>query len=246
MGMRFLVAFLPVLALATIALRPTVPTDVPGGLSGPDIRETQRAADAFAWDEFVAISWPARSGQRGVAETDKPISAEALRVWQTWKTPEEIFLPGGVEPPAWEAPLPRERSLTDRVQAVQSDGTLPATLTDRYGRVVRYDIRFNQTLFEYIRSHKLYDSRQQRLADSVAYPDGAMAVKASWRELEPGEESQFLTRTCMVFDTKNGRPGRKRKRTMGLVGLHVIQKTPSAPQWVWATFEHTGNTEGSG
>jgi cytochrome c len=32
---------------------------------------------------------------------------------------------------------------------------------------------------------------------------------------------------------------------MGLVGLHIVQKTPSAPQWIWATFEHTGNVEGT-
>ena len=245
--MRFLAALLPLTALATVALRPTVPTDVSGGLAGQDIQETQRAANAFAWDEFVALNWPAQTNpqQRGEAESDKPFGAEGLRVWETWKTPEEIFLPGGVEPAPWNAPLPRERHLTDKLQAVQSDGTLPATLTDRFGHIVRYEIRVNKILFEYLRSHKLYDSQQQVLAESVRYPDGAMAIKASWRELEPGEEAQFLTRECVVFDTKNGKPGRKRRRKMGLVGLHIVQKTPSAPQWVWATFEHTGNTEGS-
>ena len=29
---------------------------------------------------------------------------------------------------------------------------------------------------------------------------------------------------------------------MGLVGLHIIHKTVSQPQFVWATFEHTDNT----
>ncbi|MBB6048610.1 c-type cytochrome [Armatimonas rosea] len=243
--MRFLATLLPATALATVALSPTVPTDVSRGLSGPEIRETQRAVDAFAWDEFVAIQWPARADQRGVADTNKPFGAEGLRVWETWKTPGEIFLRGGAEPLPWSAPLPHERELTDNLQAVQSDGTLPATLTDRFGHVVRYEIRVNQVLFDYLRSHKLYDSRQQRVAESVRYPDGAMAVKASWRELEPGEEAHYLTRECVVFDTKNGRAGRKRKRKMGLVGLHIVQKTPSAPQWVWATFEHISNTEGS-
>jgi hypothetical protein len=28
---------------------------------------------------------------------------------------------------------------------------------------------------------------------------------------------------------------------MGLVGLHIVQKTPNRPQWVWATFEHVHN-----
>ena len=28
---------------------------------------------------------------------------------------------------------------------------------------------------------------------------------------------------------------------MGLVGLHIITRTNSAPQWVWSTFEHVAN-----
>ena len=28
---------------------------------------------------------------------------------------------------------------------------------------------------------------------------------------------------------------------MGLVGLHIIIRTNSAPQWVWSTFEHVAN-----
>jgi hypothetical protein len=28
---------------------------------------------------------------------------------------------------------------------------------------------------------------------------------------------------------------------VGLVGLHIVHKTTSAPQWVWSTFEHVDN-----
>ena len=31
---------------------------------------------------------------------------------------------------------------------------------------------------------------------------------------------------------------------MGLVGLHIMQKTRGAPQWVWSTFEHADNVDG--
>jgi hypothetical protein len=34
-------------------------------------------------------------------------------------------------------------------------------------------------------------------------------------------------------------------RTMALVGLHIIHKTASQPQWVWATFEHVDNAPDS-
>lgn len=29
--------------------------------------------------------------------------------------------------------------------------------------------------------------------------------------------------------------------TVGLVGLHIVQKTPIRPQWIWATFEQVDN-----
>ena len=32
--------------------------------------------------------------------------------------------------------------------------------------------------------------------------------------------------------------------TVGLVGLHIVQKTPSRPQWIWSTFEQIDNVPG--
>jgi hypothetical protein len=32
---------------------------------------------------------------------------------------------------------------------------------------------------------------------------------------------------------------------MGLVGFHLMSKTPSAPQWFWSTFEQEGNAPGA-
>ena len=29
--------------------------------------------------------------------------------------------------------------------------------------------------------------------------------------------------------------------TVGLVGLHIVQRTPSRPQWIWSTFEQVDN-----
>lgn len=221
--MRTLAALLSALVLVAAALRQTVPTDIAGGLNNPDTATVQHAADQFAWQEFLAIT----------------------PQWEHWKTPEEVFLPDGAQPPDWDSPRPKEHELSANLQAVQADGTLPPILTDKNGHVVRYEERMNRVAFDYIRSHRLYDSRIQAQTDSVTFPNGSLLVKASWRELEPGEESRFLTRECVVYDVKNGKPGRKRKRRMGLIGLHVVQKTPSAPQWIWATFEHIDNVGGS-
>jgi hypothetical protein len=31
------------------------------------------------------------------------------------------------------------------------------------------------------------------------------------------------------------------QKTVGLVGLHIVQKTPTRPQWIWSTFEQVDN-----
>src|SRR5207302_4222192 len=31
------------------------------------------------------------------------------------------------------------------------------------------------------------------------------------------------------------------ERTLGLVGIHIVHKTTSRPQWIWTSFEHKDN-----
>lgn len=215
------------LALVPLVLLATTPSDIDGGLRG-ETATVQKAADRFSWQEFLALNEPAGAG----------------RLWESWKAPEEVFLAHGQEPTEWGS-LPVERALVADEQAVKGDGTLPGVLTDQKGRIVRYEVRMNRTLFDYIRSHRLYESRVQAQTDSVAFPNGAILVKAAWRELTADEAPRFLTTTAWVYDLKDGKPVHRRRRLMGLVGFHIVQKTPSAPQWVWSTFEHVDNVTGT-
>jgi hypothetical protein len=70
-----------------------------------------------------------------------------------------------------------------------------------------------------------------------------MVVKSAWIEL-PGpvaglDTSKFYVRRDAWVQI----PGTDqcRKSDVGLVGLHVVYKTPSLPHWIWATFEHADN-----
>lgn len=36
------------------------------------------------------------------------------------------------------------------------------------------------------------------------------------------------------------------KKTLALVGFHIVAKTPSRPQWIWASFEHKDNVPEKG
>jgi len=240
------------------------PTPSPGGMMQlVNFNTLQRDADIFSWQEFFALNWPARDGLRGEPDVNKPISAAGPRVWETWKEEYEVYLKDGARPKPWNDPEPiptscgsgvakvffRTQKIDDVVdstlQAASATGTLPATLTDQKGKLVRYEIRLNKVLFDYVVQNHLYDANVQKLATSVNFPNGAILIKAAWREVSPAEEKQFHTVTACVCDKdKQGKMINCRKQRMGLVGFHITQKTPFAPQWVWSTFEQVNNVPG--
>lgn len=76
----------------------------------------------------------------------------------------------------------------------------------------------------------------------VSLPDGTIEVKAGWRELTPKEvaSNRFVTAAARFYETKNNNTC-WRQHTFGLVALHIIQKTPTAPYFIYATFEQTDN-----
>jgi cytochrome c len=252
-------------AVQPLQLSCAVPPDMQVSPSG-DLNVMQRSADVFSWQEFIAVNWPASDNERGVPDVRKTIASPGPRVWETWKEASEVYLPGGGTPPAWNVPersacsaaagrraaktLMRTQKIHDgldsNLQAAASDGTLPATLTDQRGRLVRYEIRFNKVAFDYIVSNKLYDPVVQAGATSIAFPSGAMLAKAAWREVTREEEGQFHTvDACVCEPGPDGTATSCSTARMGLVGLHITQKTPSAPQWIWSTFEHIANVPGA-
>src|SRR5579871_673996 len=247
-------------SLADPQILPLLPADAEGSLRQPNHNVAQRAADIFSWQEFLALNWPARADLRGEPDRKKRIAAPGPRVWETWKETHEVYLPDGGDPPVWNAPprppagMSARKRLPDfsfapflraTLQATQSDGTLPATLTDRRGHRVHYEIRMNRVLFEAIRSQGLYNGRKQAAQEAVSFPNGSMLIKAAWRELDPAEEKRFFTTDAWIYEEKQGRrPAYWRRKRVGLVGLHIMQKTPGAPQWIWSTFEQVDNVSG--
>lgn len=239
-----------------------LPSDMvpsPSPIPGANFNTLQRSADIFSWQEFFALNWPARDGMRGQPDFNKKISAPGARVWETWKEEYEVYLRNGDMPKPWNdrEPVPapcdkiifRTQKIHDVVdatlQAAAADGTLPATLTDQKSKLVRYEIRLNKVLFDYIVQNRLYNSEAQALAKSINFPDGAILIKAAWREVTPAEEKLFHTVTACVCDKdKSGKMVNCQTQRMGLVGFHITQKTPSAPQWVWSTFEQVNNVPG--
>ncbi|HTI72522.1 MAG TPA: c-type cytochrome [Candidatus Limnocylindria bacterium] len=245
--------------LPGLQISPDVPSDIQ---LSPNFNLVQRSADLFSWQEFIGLNWPAKEGVRGVPASDRPFNVDGPRVWETWKEEYEVYLPDGSAPASWDSPEPvppgcggntkrlsRAQKIDDVVdsvlQAAASTGTLPATLTDQQKHVVRYEIRMNKVMFDYIVQHQLYNANIQKDVDSVSFPPGAILIKAAWREVTAEEESLYHTVTACVCDQEpNGQFTHCETKRMGLVGLHITQKTPNAPQWIWSTFEQVNNVPG--
>lgn len=248
-----------------------IPTDIATMASGehsPDwIHQHQQQVNRHAWRTFVSLMWPAQPKQRGEPHIAGQLKHAGLRVWETWKEQYEVYPKDGSAPAPWHAPatlpsachaegnstlryLYRNEKVDDVLdavnQAVKADATLPGTLKDQDGKLVRYEIRLNRRLFNYIVKNKLYNGEQQIKADKINFPNGSMLIKAAWRELTPATHAaarnQFMTRqACICEDDEQ----QCHQAEVALVGFHIMHKTPSAPQWIWSTFEHVANVQPS-
>lgn len=136
-------------------------------------------------------------------------------------------------------------------------------LVDQNGVYTRNEIVVNQSMFDGIVDNGLYSIEGQQkffaananntVAFSCGSPQanqvGAVMVKASWKVLGPNENrGSFHTVDALVYTPGNSDPGKGPivkdacvAESVGLVGLHIVHKTASAPQWVWSTFEHVNN-----
>ncbi|HXI87809.1 MAG TPA: hypothetical protein VNH64_10145 [Parvularculaceae bacterium] len=77
----------------------------------------------------------------------------------------------------------------------------------------------------------------------VSLPNNTVELKAAWRPLNPSEiaSGRFHTQTARFYEQSSGGGACYRDAVWGLVALHIIQKTPSAPYFIYATFEQADN-----
>jgi hypothetical protein len=122
---------------------------------------------------------------------------------------------------------------------------------------VRYQAAYNEQVYEKIRANRLYNAAtvgaipvpgsDMPVQDSAIQSEGALTVKSAWIELPSGKQavptqidpSRFYVRDDAWL--QEPKTGECRKATVGLVGLHIVNKTLSRPQWIWSTFEHVDN-----
>jgi len=78
----------------------------------------------------------------------------------------------------------------------------------------------------------------------VSLPLGTIELKAAWRPLTAAEAASgrfHMQRVRSYEQVKGATTACYRDATWGLVALHIIQKTASAPYFIYATFEQADN-----
>lgn len=138
-------------------------------------------------------------------------------------------------------------------------------LADQAGNLIYYEIKINKDEFDSIVADGFYNGAVQNQTAAtgvnptaagqyqVKLPSGcnagscpnqgpartgAIEIKAAWRILaDPSQNSRYLTTRAVLVN----QAGACTPATMGLVGLHIIHKTVSQPQFIWATFEQVDN-----
>ena len=131
---------------------------------------------------------------------------------------------------------------------------------------VRYEVRVNEDEYTTILTQQLYiaakqptvinlDSSSQSPTSFASCPNrsgnptctyGAIELKASWRELKPGEDtSRYYTTKALLVESPTT-SSNCRQATMGLVGMHIAHKANPFREWVWSTFEHVDNVPPDG
>jgi hypothetical protein len=155
---------------------------------------TQEDIYEFAWQSFIALSWPAnRHGDRGEPATQRRLSPWDERpqsrgpvVWETYRRPDQVFLAPALWPFSWNDDFPPEecsgadqpfsRVLNVNVTnySENADGiNQPYThahyptgpVLDQNERYLRYEVAMNESYFSYIKHYRYF--RPQRQIRSV-------------------------------------------------------------------------------
>jgi hypothetical protein len=84
------------------------------------------------------------------------------------------------------------------------------------------------------------------LPTTIPFNTGSTEIKAAWRILTEKDTPAIRSRyyvvpNAQVFDVASSKC---KPQDIALVGLHIVTKTPSRPQWIWSTFEHVDNVPG--
>lgn len=241
------------------------PYTLPSDLANPPTQASQKDADSFAWQSFLALS-----------------AASSTPAWSSWhSTVDLIECESGKTPsggtctsdgyyyPAACTSIANytQYRVSDQVSKV-NDSFLEATtqglshdpVIASNATFLRYQIVISPATYNWIVSQGLQKEstldQYQKNGTPIVFPcsrsattaQNSIVVKLAWMDMSnlPSglDASDYYTQDLLAFTpgylNTNGKATCE-KTTMGLVGMHLIRKTETQPAWVWGTFEQQSN-----
>ena len=227
--------------------------------------------DQFSWRSFIALSWPADPMMPGVPlapnnpNTFMTAPAGAPTVWESYASSYRLFGSGATMPPEFGTG-PADGSpcgISAKSLRMVAKGTDVANdvvgevneafshpLIDQNLNYVFAEVRFNDIYYDFVSTNGYYLKKNlfgapQPLRMPQSDPStgkiGAIMIKAAWRQMTVDDDiSRYhvISATIVDPDTKDCSIVR-----MGLVGLHIAQKTDLFPEWIWSSFEQVDNVK---
>ena len=235
---------------------PLPPTDI--YRPGPSTPPKHKDLATFAWLEFIALSAivdDSMRGSPGGSFADSGFDPAATLVWETYQHRSELFpynAGGAVEPQPWNAtplyvfsgssgayipPFDNFNNLDEASQIGQNTIFFPYDGGDGDAQLL-FQAKVNKVESDYVREMVMNPSATQ---GGINLPDNVIEVKSAWIALDAIPESEryrYHTSEVIIYTGDDDNPVATTE-TRALLGLHIIQKTPNYPAFIFATFEHT-------
>lgn len=240
---------------------------------GDDFYDLNVEFNKFSWQAFIAILWPMDAKGNPMPNFTDEGQSEWLswkESFQVYRADGGVPPPWGS--PRTGGALPHDTSIVSQEDfriylskqtpthtglskniADEVDQAFAGRLFDQKGNTVVYEVLMNEAEFTYLKDNKLYNINGQidftktgKIAD---FPKGnyekdtvgAIEIKLAWKILTDTDyKDRYYQNQGYIIDEKTKEPV---PQTLGLIGFHISQKTPTGKQWVWSTFEHIDNID---
>jgi hypothetical protein len=241
------------------------PSSPPADVSTKTTSTTSCPFNQFSWQSFFYFMQPAGGGKPLNASLLMP--EEGVFVGDggkptEWGQPYKV--PSQCQPSAATLYLGQiDNTTSDASNSTIIEAQQSFPLVDQNGHWVHYGVHLNRAMYRYLRRCSLWQTACfNNYISSISFPPPASSaaaeedsidVKTAWRVLEtckltdspkvgckPDDPSHFYTALAAVEPYSAADPSCKTV-TVGLVGMHIVSKTPSQPGWIWSTFENRYN-----
>lgn len=149
--------------------------------------------------------------------------------------------------------------MTSKGTSVLNDGVQAFSfpLVDNTSEYVMYEVRYGRQPYEFMRGADNDPKTWLYLAKNLVPPSqitmpptqstngaskvnqlGSIMIKAAWRDMAAVPKDQWSRYHVVDAEVFDPSTQQCTDTSVGLVGLHIVQKLDLFPEWVWSTFEH--------